>query len=128
MNQASPRPVRIRSVTPPATHPVAPSHTGTPKMSTNPSLHLPTAQANTAGWVTFTYASFATAAFMTGLGIWALPADLWVKGYMAMAALFLCGATFTLAKTVRDEHEAKRFANRIEEAKTEKLLMEMHRG
>lgn len=92
------------------------------------SQNVPAATANTAGWVTFTYASFATAAGMTGLGIWALPADLWVKGYLIMAAIFLCGSTFTLAKTVRDEHEAKRFANRIEDAKTEKLLMEMNRA
>jgi len=88
---------------------------------------IPNVQTNTAGWVTFTYASFAAAIGMTALGIYALPADLWVKGYMMMAMVFLCGSTFTLAKTVRDEHEAKRFANRIEEAKTEKLLMEMHR-
>lgn len=89
---------------------------------------IPNVQTNTAGWVTFAYASFAVAMGMTSLGIYALPADLWVKGYMMMAAIFLCGSTFTLAKTVRDEHEAKRFANRIEEAKTEKLLMEMNRG
>lgn len=84
--------------------------------------------ANTSGWITFTYVSFALAAGMMGLGIWALPTDLWVKGFMMMASIFLCGSTFTLAKTVRDEHEAKRFANRIEEAKTEKLLMEINRA
>ena len=96
-------------------------------MTSMPGMHMPTSHGNTAGWLTFTYASFALAAFMVGLGVWALPADLWVKGYMMMASVFLCGSTFTLAKTVRDEHEAKRFANRIEEAKTEKLLMEMNR-
>ncbi|MEQ8824853.1 MAG: YiaA/YiaB family inner membrane protein [Filomicrobium sp.] len=92
------------------------------------SVSLPPSQANSAGWLTFTYVSFGVAAGMTALGIWAMPADLWVKGYMMMATVFLCGATFTLAKTVRDEHEAKRFTNRIEDAKTEKLLMEMNRG
>ncbi len=97
-------------------------------MSSPLNLHMPTAHANTAGWITFTYASFAIACGMTALGIWALPADLWVKGYMMMAAVFLCGATFTLAKTVRDEHEAKRFANRLEDAKTEKLLMEVNKN
>jgi len=85
-------------------------------------------QSNTAGWVTFTYASFGIAAAMTALGVWALPADLWVKGYLFMASVFLCGSTFTLAKTTRDEHEQRRFANRLEEAKTEKLLMEINRG
>jgi hypothetical protein len=90
---------------------------------------MPAAQANTAGWLTFTYASFGMAVFMAGLGIWALPAaELWVKGYLMMSSVFLVGSTFTLAKTTRDEHEAKRFANRLDEAKTEKLLMEINRG
>ena len=97
-------------------------------MTTMSNLHIPTSHANSAGWVSFSYASFGAAAFMAGLGVWAMPADLWVKGYMLMSCVFLTGATFTLAKTVRDEHEAKRFANRLEEAKTEKLLMEINRN
>jgi hypothetical protein len=32
------------------------------------------------------------------------------------------GSTFTLAKTVRDEFEAKKLINRIQEAKTERML------
>lgn len=83
---------------------------------------------HTAGWVTFSYAAFAIACAMMALGIWALPADLWVKGYLMMASVFMLGSTFTLAKTVRDEHESKRFANRIEDAKAERLLMEVGRG
>lgn len=86
-----------------------------------------TSTKNTAGWVTFSYVSFAVSAGMMALGIWALPADLWVKGYLLMASVFMLGSTFTLAKTVRDEHEAKRFANRIEDAKAERLLMEVGR-
>ena len=82
---------------------------------------------HTQAWTTFSYGSFAAAALMTALGIWAMPVDIWVKGYMAMATVFLIGSCFTLAKTVRDEHESKRFANRLEEAKTEKLLMEIDR-
>lgn len=93
-----------------------------------PSIASAPVAANSAGWITFAYASFGLAAAMSALGIWALPGDLWVKGYMMMASVFLCGSTFTLAKTVRDEHEAKRFSNRLEEAKTEKLLMEINRG
>lgn len=85
-------------------------------------------QTNSAAWVTYTYVSFGAAAGMTALGIWALPADLWVKGYLAMAVVFLVGACFTLAKTVRDEHEGQRLANRIEDAKAEKLLMGIDRG
>lgn len=97
-------------------------------MASISNLSVPAATSSSAGWVTFSYASFAAAVGMAALGVWALPADLWVKGYMMMASVFLVGSTFTLAKTVRDEHEAKRFANRLEEAKTEKLLMEINRG
>ena len=82
---------------------------------------------NTSAWLTFTYAQFGAAALMTAVGIWAMPVDLMVKGYLMMSSVFLVGSTFTLAKTVRDEHEAKRFASRIEEARTEKLLMEVGR-
>lgn len=84
-------------------------------------------QTNSPAWIMFTYASFGAAAFMCAVGVWALPGDLWMKGYMAMANVFLVGACFSLAKTQRDEHEAKRLANRIEDAKAEKLLMGIDR-
>ena len=83
---------------------------------------------STSGWLTFTYAQFGIAVLMAGLGIWFAPVDLGIKGYMLMSNVLLIGSVFTLSKTVRDEHEAKRFANRIEEARTEKLLMEVGRG
>lgn len=101
--------------------PLTRSNSAMSQSTANPTL------THTGAWLTFTYVSFAAAAGMTALGIWALEANLWVKGYFMMAAVFLVGSAFTLAKTVRDEHEAKRFANRIEEAKTEKLLMELNR-
>ena len=83
---------------------------------------------NTSAWLTFSYVQFGAAAFMTALGVWAMPVDLMVKGYLIMATVFLVGSAFTLAKTVRDEHEARRFASRIDEARTERLLMEVGRS
>lgn len=83
---------------------------------------------NTGAWLTFTYISFLTAVVMMAMGVWALPADLWVKGYLTMASVFMLGSSFTLSKTVRDEHEAKRITNRIEDAKAERLLMEVGRA
>ncbi|PVE25671.1 hypothetical protein DC522_04980 [Microvirga sp. KLBC 81] len=77
---------------------------------------------HTASWKAFTLVSFALAVGMLALGIYALPADLWAKGYLAMAAVFSIGSTFTLAKTQRDEYEARRLINRIDEVKTERLL------
>jgi hypothetical protein len=76
-------------------------------------------------WVTFTYASFIAAAAMVALGILFMRFDIWMKGYMAMGVVTLVQSCVTLTKTVRDVHEAKRLVNRIEDAKTERLLMEI---
>ena len=89
--------------------------------------HIPTPSPNTGAWISFTYIQFATALGMSALGICFIPVDLIIKGYLAMGLLFTVGATFTLAKTVRDEHEARRLANRLDEARAEKLLMEVGR-
>jgi hypothetical protein len=85
-------------------------------------------QQNTPAWVTFTYISFGAAAAMMAIGIWALPVEFWAKGYLGMAMVFLIGSSFTLAKTQRDEFEGKRLSNRLDEAKAEKLLMEIDRA
>jgi hypothetical protein len=79
---------------------------------------------HTAAWKTFTLVSFTAAAAMLAIGIFFLPADIWIKGYLAMAALFLTGTTFTLAKPLRDEHEASRLINKIEDAAAERVLRE----
>ena len=79
---------------------------------------------HTSAWKNFTYLSFVTAAGMLAIGIFFMPADIWIKGYMAMAAIFTIGASFTLAKTLRDEHEASRLINKIEDAATERVLRE----
>lgn len=79
---------------------------------------------HTAAWKNFTYVSFSIAVIMLGIGIFFMPADIWIKGYLSMAAVFTVGATFTLAKTLRDEHEANRLINKIEDAATERVLRE----
>ena len=37
-------------------------------------------------WVTFTYASFGASAFMVAAGVYFLPVDLWIKGYLRWAS------------------------------------------
>ncbi|GEP03158.1 YiaA/YiaB family inner membrane protein [Methylobacterium oxalidis] len=74
-------------------------------------------------WVSFTYASFIGAAAMVGFGILFMPVDFWLKGYLAMGVVMLVQSCVTVTKTVRDVHEAKRMLNRIEDARTERLLM-----
>lgn len=74
-------------------------------------------------WVAFTYASFLGSAVMVGLGILFMPIDIWIKGYLAMGTIMLVQSCITATKTIRDVHEGRRMVNRIEDAKTERLLM-----
>ncbi len=76
---------------------------------------------DSAAWLFFVKASWVAA---VAVGTAYLPVNLWAKGYMAMGILFAMGTSFTLAKTMRDQHEAERWINRITEAKTEKILQE----
>lgn len=57
-------------------------------------------------------------------GLAYLQADFAVKGFIGMSYLFSVSSCFTLAKVVRDKHEAGKFINKIETAKTEKFLNE----
>ena len=52
-----------------------------------------------------------------------MPFDLWMKGYFAMGVVMLVQSCVTVTKTLRDVHEGRRLVNRIEDAKTERLLM-----
>ena len=84
-------------------------------------------QPHSGAWVTFTYVSFSASAFMVAIGVFFLPLDLWIKGYLAMGVTMLVQSCTTLTKTMRDVHESARLVNRIEDAKTERLLMEIDR-
>jgi hypothetical protein len=84
----------------------------------------PPHQQDTGAWVFQAWASFLIALATTGAGIIYLPVDGWVRGFLGMGLLFTVNACFTLAKTVRDNHEAGKFINRLTGAKAEKLLQE----
>ena len=79
-------------------------------------------------WVVFTYVSFAAALAMVVVGIILMPIDLAMKGYLAMGVIMLIQSCVTLTKTIRDNDEAGKLVNRIEDAKTERLLMDVAKG
>jgi hypothetical protein len=83
---------------------------------------ITTVERPTGAWVNFSYASFAASILMVAGGIAALPLDWWVRAYFAMGMVMVVQSCFTLSKNIRDVHEASRMINRIEEARTEKLL------
>lgn len=82
-------------------------------------------QLNSRAWISFCYISFAVAVGFTGIGIWAMAITLEMKAFMLMGLLFSIGSAFTLAKTLRDEHEASQFHTKLDDARTEKLLREV---
>ncbi|PTV97511.1 hypothetical protein C8J27_101627 [Rhodobacter aestuarii] len=75
-------------------------------------------------WNIFTYFNFAVAALMMGAGIWSLEASFSAKGYYAMAALMLVYSTASITKALRDKEESARIYNKLEDARTERLLAE----
>jgi hypothetical protein len=88
----------------------------------------PQAQLHSGPWIAFTYASFLAAIGMVAAGIVFAPVDVWVKAYLAMGAALLVQSSINITKTLRDVHESARLVNRIEDAKAERLLMEIERG
>jgi hypothetical protein len=81
---------------------------------------------DTNAWILQCWVSFILATSTTAIGICYLPVDIWVKGFVAMGLTFSVGSSFTLAKTIRDNHESTRLAARIDEARVEKILADHH--
>jgi hypothetical protein len=79
-------------------------------------------------WIVFTYLSFAASVGALVVGIVLMPADLAMKGYLGMGIAMLVQSCITLTKTLRDNEEAGKLVSRIEDAKTERLLMDVARG
>ncbi len=63
-------------------------------------------QVDTQAWVMMVWIAFAAAVALSCWGLWGLSLSSWQKGYMVVSWLFLVSNTFTLAKSIRDDHEA----------------------
>ena len=85
-------------------------------------------QPHSNAWITFTYVSFSASAFMVAVCVFYLPIDLWMKGYLTMGIIMMLQSCVTLTKTIRDMHESGKMVNRIEDAKAERLLMEVSKA
>jgi hypothetical protein len=83
----------------------------------------PNSPQHSGAWVTFTYANVLLSLALTLGGLFFLPLDLWIKGYLLMGVTMLVSSTVTATKTVRDVQESQKLVNKIEDAKTEQLLM-----
>ena len=79
---------------------------------------------NTKAFYNMAWIAFAISSIGMLLGLYYMDADLATKGYLAMTFLFCITSCFTVAKVVRDKHESDRLINKVENAKTEKLINE----
>ena len=64
-------------------------------------------QVDTRSWVMTVWVAFAAAVALTAWGLWRMNIPGTEKNYMMVSWLFLVSSTFTLAKTIRDAHEAE---------------------
>lgn len=69
-------------------------------------------------------ASFALALVATAVGIYRIDASGWVRGFLAIAVLYLTTSAFTLAKVIRDRQEVDQVVSRIDQARIDKILAE----
>ena len=61
---------------------------------------------DTPAWLVQVWASFAIAVSLTAWGMFRMKIDPWHKWFLIGACLFLLSSAFSLAKTLRDSHEA----------------------
>jgi hypothetical protein len=64
-------------------------------------------QVDTGPWVMTVWVAFGSSIALTAWGLWRMAIADWQKGFMVVSWLFLVSATFTLAKHIRDLHEAE---------------------
>jgi hypothetical protein len=62
---------------------------------------------NTNAWIFQSWVAFVIALGGSSIGIACLPLDVWAKAFVGLAFFFTVAQAFTLAKTVRDQHEAR---------------------
>ncbi len=87
-------------------------------------MHENDIQSHSSSWLFYVKSAFVLSLASMTAGILFMPAPLMVQGYFALSSLFMVSATITMVKTLRDEHESQRLLNRINDAKTNKILKE----
>lgn len=80
-------------------------------------------QKDSAAWIFFVKLSFGLALISTSFGIFFLPLDWWMKGYIGMGVYFCISASISLSKTLRDEHEANKLIKKVSNVQTERVLL-----
>lgn len=80
-------------------------------------MAIPPVAPQSPAWVTFSWAAFIVAIAATAAAVAYMPLDAWLRGYLGITVLLVVQASFTLSKTLRDQHEAGRAAPMTETAR-----------
>lgn len=67
-------------------------------------------------------ASFVVSTTGVMVGIAYLDVDRWQRAFLALGLLYVVTSSLTLAKVVRDQHEASSVVHRVDEARLERFL------
>lgn len=79
---------------------------------------------NSKGWMLFVKLSFVLSLVAMAAVIVLMDAELMLKGYLALNAVFIVSSTIMMSKTLRDDFESQKILNKISEAKTNKIIQE----
>ncbi len=83
---------------------------------------------HSSAFVAYSYICFGLSVAMVGGGVFVMPIDHWMKGFLVMGVAMLVQSCIILTKTIRDNVEAEKLLNRIEDARTERLLMDVSKA
>lgn len=92
-------------------------------MSNEPTFKPSNHPVHSPSWVMFTQLSFAIALAAMTAGILLLDIDLATRGYLGMGSLLVIITSINMSKTIRDQHEADRLTNKVEDARISDFLM-----
>jgi hypothetical protein len=87
-------------------------------------MSTPAQPTHTQGFYLQAVLSFAVSLGAVAIGIAYLPADYWVRAFLAVACLYAVTSAFTLAKCVRDRQELTNVSTRVDQARLDKFLAE----
>jgi hypothetical protein len=77
-------------------------------------------------WVNFSRLSFFSSVGLVAAGIILTPVDWWMRAYLVIGMMMLIQSSINMTKTLRDQHESERLINRLDDARTEKLIHDVY--
>lgn len=84
----------------------------------------PLPQKNSSAFFFQSAAAFGIALLTMIVGIYYLPADPWIKGFLGLGTMFLTTSTFTLGKVIRDQQEGQYMVSRLDQVRLDRILAE----